>query len=55
MSDIESEKDKEVYSIEIDGKKYSFGGPCPPIQSMFFPNDNLEEKKGDDDDSAQST
>lgn len=56
MSDIKSSEDKEDYSIEIDGKKYSFGGPCPPIEPMFFPSSNLDQKKGDDNnDSAQST
>lgn len=57
MSDIESkdeDKEKKIYSIEVDGKTYTFGGPCPPIQPMFFPYQKVKEK-GDGDDSTQST
>lgn len=41
--------------------RFEFGGPCPPIQSIFFPNDTVakseikEEKKDKEDDSSQSS
>jgi len=30
---------KSEKEIKIGDATYSFGGPCPPIKSIFFPND----------------
>jgi hypothetical protein len=47
--------EEEVYEIKIGQAKFTFGTPCPPIQSQFFPIENLKEKTiGDQDDSSQS-
>lgn len=51
--------------IKIGDAIYSFGSPCPPIKSLFFPNDpnkkpyeiEEEEEEGEKEknDSTQST
>lgn len=49
-----SENDENT--IKVGDATYSFGGPCPPIQSIFFPIEEEKEKEGEDkDDSAQSS
>lgn len=49
-------KEEEIYSVKIGDAVYSFGAPCPPVQSIFFPN-NLEKEEGEEEknDSSQST
>lgn len=49
---------EDKYEIKVGDSVFTFGGPCPPIQSQFFPNDkSLEQQEniGDQDDSSQST
>jgi hypothetical protein len=50
----DSDKEDQAYSVKVGDAVYSFGGPCPPIQSMFFPQDlEKKEEEGDQNDTAQ--
>jgi hypothetical protein len=50
-------KEDEKESKNKEKAFYEFGPPCPPIESIFFPNAKTTEeiKKGAKDDSPQSS
>lgn len=52
-------KNEEENKIKVGEATYEFGGPCPPIESVFFPNEPEVESKlkeqGEKDDSTQSS
>ena len=54
---MSNEETIKIEGINEKGEKFyiELGGPCPPVQSMFFPKEDNKETKGESDgNSSQS-
>ena len=53
-----TQDDNQYSEIKVGSAVFSFGGPCPPIESIFFPWDDkdnpVKEREVAKDDSSQS-